>query len=430
VAPFTEEVEIHDTDIPEFFRISVERTRFTCEVMLRTRFEEPASRCSFNVKNQKGIVVSSGTSSDIGIVACDLSVGHYTLQLTPNERSPFVAATIELRVNDDGSFDPVEKTVQTKTTDVAINLVTPDGEPAPDCLFHLEAQFAQSGAMARTREMKCQADEAGVAIATMSMLEPYIFKVKPAAKAAEYMPQQFYFQTDRRDVTIVVARSIFGYIAEDSVALIIDTSGSMQVYMDDVKIALNKVITEQFFNTGKSFNIVTYTDKTLAFRRDLVQSSQENLEDAMRFCDAFEAGGGSRLSRAMQHAFQFANLEAMYILTDGKAEMKDAFLNQVRSMYFSHPKRPKLHTIGINCIPRRHTWQGLQAVALLTQATFRPVCLEQANVDAAPPPALLCESLQMSGVDLAHGLAGPIEGHTDEDDVPVSADDEDEYDSP
>merc|ERR1719456_1119218 len=105
--------------------------------------------------------------------------------------------------------------------------------------------------MARTREMKCHANEAGVAVATMGLLEPYIFKVKPTGKAAEYMPQHFVFQTDRREVTIVVARSIFGTIAEDNVALIIDTSGSMQVYLDDIKIALNAVITEQLYQSKK-----------------------------------------------------------------------------------------------------------------------------------------------------------------------------------
>jgi len=424
IARFAEEVEVHDTDIPQFFRISVRRVRFTCEVILRTRFMEPVSNCPFKVKDAQSNLLYAGISSDIGVAACDLPVGSYTIQLTPTEDLPFVATTIELHVKDDGTFEPLEKTVQTKTTDVSINLVTPDGEPAPDCLFYLEAQFVQSGA--RKREMKCHANEVGVAIATMGLLEPYIFKVKSMGKAAEYMPQHFVFQTDRREVTIVVARSIFGSITEDKVALVIDTSGSMQVYLEDVKVALNSVITEQLFQSKKQFNIVTYTNKSMAFRTELVDSTQENLEDAMRFCDAFEAGGGSELGKAMQHAFQFANIEAMYIVTDGKTEMKDQFLNQVRSMYFAHPKRPKLHTIGINCVPRRMTWQGLQAVALLTQATFRPVCLEQAAIDAAPPPALCGDSTQWSGVDLAPATSGLPEGPTDEDEI---SPDDGEYDA-
>merc|ERR1711924_461486 len=191
------------------------------------------------------------------------------------------------------------------------------------------------------------------------------------------------------------------------IALVIDTSGSMQVYLDDIKIALNTVLTEQLFRSTKQFNIVTFSAKSLAFRPDLVDCRRENLEDAMRFCDAIEAGGGSELGKSMEHAFQFPNLEAMYIVTDGKTEMKDQFLNQVRSMYFSHPKRPKLHTIGINCVPRRLTWQGLQAIALLTQGVFRPTCLEQAILDTAPmPPGGGAPSMQWSSLDLAPATSG------------------------
>ena len=172
--------------------------------------------------------------------------------------------SVEMNVKNDGSFEPLETKVQTKTTDVYMNLVTPDGEPAPDCAFTIEPQFAPTGAMSRTREMKCHANESGVAVATMGLLEPYIFKVKPTGKADEYMTQSFVFQTDRREVTIVVARSIFGTIGEDNVALVIDTSGSMQVYLDDVKIALNSVITEQLFQSQKQFNVATYTNPTPA----------------------------------------------------------------------------------------------------------------------------------------------------------------------
>jgi len=428
IAPLMEDIEVHDTETPIFFRINVERIRFDCEVILRTRFEEPVSNCPFAIKDAQGNQICARVTTDIGVAACDLPAGFYSMLLMPSEESPFVGMCIELHVNDDGTFTPMEQTVATKHCDVNIHLVTPDGEPAPDCLFYLEPQFAQSGVMARAKEMKCQADEAGVAIAPMGLLEPYIFQVKPNGKAAAYMPQHFVFQTDRREVTVVVARSIFGTLAEDKVAIVIDTSGSMQVYLEDVKIALNQVITEQLFQSKKQFNILTYTDKVLAFRPDLVECSQENLEDSMRFCDAFEAGGGSELSRAMQHAFQFPNLEAMYIVTDGKTEMKDAFLNHVRSMYFTHPKRPKLHTIGINCVPRRLTWQGLQAVALLTQATFRPVCLEQANTDAAPPPMMCGDSIQWSGHDLAPATSNMAEGVTDEEEVEYYQDDG-EYDT-
>jgi len=415
ITPLQQDIEVLDTEIPQVFRINVQRIRFTCSVMLRTRFQEPAAYVPFKVRDVRSHVVFAGMSSEIAVATCELPAGAFNLQLTANEDSPFVQTSFEIRVNEDGTFTPMEYKVMTKTTDVQINLVTPDGEPAPDCLFYLEPQFQQTGTTARTREMKVHTDATGVAFATMAFLEPYTFRVKPTGKAAEYMPQQFVFQTSRREVTIVVARSIFGSIMEDNVALVIDTSGSMQVYIEDVKTALIATITEQFYQSDKKFNVVTYTERNLGFRHDLVDCTKENLEDAMRFCDAIEAGGGSELSKALEHAFSFQNLEAMYIVTDGKTEMKDMFLNQVRSMYFMHPKRPKLNTIGINCVPRRLTWQGLQAVALLTQGIFRPVCLQQDSVEAiARHLPLPGDSAMFSPFDLAPATSGAAGGTDDE----------------
>mmetsp|Transcript_148439 Transcript_148439/g.262024 ORF Transcript_148439/g.262024 Transcript_148439/m.262024 type:complete len:792 (-) Transcript_148439:106-2481(-) len=387
VTPLAQQLEVHDTDVPQFFRVNVRRVRFTCEIMLRTRFEEPAANCPFRVKSLKNMTICTGVSTDIGLAICDVPSGQYTMKLEPPEELPYVQMSFDVNVFEDGTFQPLECKVQTKVTDVKINLVTPDGEPAPDCVFYLEPQFLEAGVMGRAREMRCHADEKGVAIATMGLLEPYIFRVKATNKAAEYMPQQFVFQTSRRDITAVVARSIFGPIHEDRVALVIDTSGSMQAYLDDVKVAVNSVITQQFYKSKKLFNILTYTSKSAAFRPDLVDCSQLNVEDAMRFCDAMEAGGSSEMLRSIEHAFRFPTLEALYVVTDGKCDLKDEFLNQLRALFFTHPKRPKVNTIGINCIPQRLTWQGLQAMALLTQGKFRAVCLEQSAIDVAARPA-------------------------------------------
>merc|ERR1712226_1363884 len=99
--------------------------------------------------------------------------------------------------------------------------------------------------------------------------------------------------------------------------------------------------------------------------------------------------------------------------------MKDQFLNQVRSMYFTHPKRPKLNTIGINCVPRRLTWQGLQAVALLTEGKFRPVCLEQAALDPVltRPHPTSGDGVILSSFDLAPATSGGAGAPSDEDEL-------------
>jgi len=302
-------------------------------------------------------------------------------------------------------------------------LVTPDGEPAPGCLFNLTPQFNEAAASTRAWEMSLRTDDNGIATATMSLLEPYIFRVKATGKPMEYMPQQFTFQTDRRKVTAVVARSIFGPILENKVALMVDTSGSMGVYIKDIKAALNLAMVQQFHKSPKHFNIVSFTERCSELRPELVECSTQNLEDAMYFCEAMECGGCSGILEVIKRAFQFSGLEAMYIVTDGKCEVgeeRNRMLNHVRALYFAHPNRPKINTIGINCVPKRMTYRGLEEMATLTQGTFRPVCLQQDSID--PVDARVAQGgatigQAVSGLDLT-----PHHGVTTDEEVEVSAD--------
>jgi len=221
----------------------------------------------------------------------------------------------------------------------------------------------------------------------MTLLEPYIFKVKPTRQAAEYMPQQFVFQTDRRKLTAVVARTIFGPIPEERVVLAVDVSGSMQGYISDVKAALNLALVQQFSGSSKQFNIITFTDMQEQFRPDFVDCEPEALEDAMQFVETIEAGGSSGLVPSLSRIFRLGSFDAVYVVTDGKFGVGDEFLAHLRSLYFGPPSRPKVHTIGINLAPARITWRGLEAAASLTKGSFRPVSLEPEVLDPISGPS-------------------------------------------
>ncbi|CAJ1364105.1 unnamed protein product, partial [Effrenium voratum] len=163
---------------------------------------------------------------------------------------------------------------------------------------------------------------------------------------------------------------------EEKVIFVVDASGSMQAYLEDVKSAVNLALMQQFHRTRRQFNILTFTEGQILFRDDLVQATPNNLEDAMRFCQLTQAGGCSNLS-AVRAAFTFQRADAIYVITDGKAEVTDDLLSQVKVHYLGHPKRPKLHAVGINCVPGRAKHRALQSLAHLTQGSFRSVCLEQ-----------------------------------------------------
>jgi hypothetical protein len=339
---------------------------------------------------------ASGTTSDIGVARAELSAGSYKMLLKPHEDMPYVETEIDLSVTDNGTFSPTTAHVATKITDVNIHLVTPDGEAAPDCGFSIEPQFPEPGGTSVLKESSLYTDESGVAICRMGLLEPYIFRIRESDKAQEYMPQYFVFQTDQNSVTAVVARSVFGTIVEEKVALVIDASGSLSVYLDDIKAALNSVIFQQFNKSNKKFNLVSYSDKVFSFRPDLVDCEPENITNGLRFCEGIQAGGNTSVLQAVETAFQSVTVEAVYLLSDGKNDINDLFLNRIKVMYYSHPNRPKLNTIGINCVPRKNAWKNLQATATLTNGVFRPICLEQ-NLNPGK-----AQTEEQSGMSLDH----------------------------
>eukprot|EP00913_Durusdinium_trenchii_P026301 g24679.t1 len=220
---------------------------------------------------------------------------------------------------------------------------------------------------------KRSSDGSGGVTVALALLEPYVFSVRPQM-GSEYMPQEFAFLTDRQSLTVVVARSVLGTIKEENVVFLLDVSGSMQVYLEDVKSAVNLALVQQFHRTRRRFNLVTFTEYQIEFRSQLVPATPENLEEPMRFCQHTQAGGGSYLAPA---AFRFQDAEAIVVITDGKAEVSEEVLTQVKVGYLKHPLRAKIHTVGINCVPGRTKQRVLQGLAQLTQGSFRSVCLEQ-----------------------------------------------------
>ena len=219
----------------------------------------------------------------------------------------------ELQVGETGGFEPRSHKVETKSVNVNLSLMTPYGEPAPFCDFELRACFREDGTLAEEGGMSFCSDEQGQVLVALELLEPFVFSVKPSGSGSEYIPQDISFLTDRQSLTIVVVRSLLGKIAEDSVVFVVDTSGSMQAYLDDVTSAVNLALIQQFHKTGRRFNILTFTDYQVEFQDDLVDATPKNVEAAMQFCQHAQAGGISNLSAALRLAFAYKRAEAIYL---------------------------------------------------------------------------------------------------------------------
>ncbi|CAK0820132.1 unnamed protein product, partial [Prorocentrum cordatum] len=422
VEAFEQVFEVKETEAPQFFRVSVRRLRFTCEVVLRTRFEDPVPHCPFKVTppNSRQLVMAGSTNS-IGVATCDLPAGSFVLRLAPSDQSAFVLSRVEVEVRDDGSFSPLQATIATKTVEVDFRLVTPDGRPAPDCDFALTARFPEDGGDGLSR---LRTDDRGAVRARMQLLAPHEFVVARAATPTEYMPQSFTFQTDRREVACVVARSIFGGIAENNVLFLLDTSGSMQVYIEDVQAALNLVLIQQFRKSSKRFSVLSCTGRQVELFPELRDSSAQNLEDAMYFIERLTTGGQSNILDALRRAFGFEDLEGVYVVTDGKCEIGDALLHLVRSLHRKHRAKPRVNVVAINCVPDRLRWRALSAICAATRGEFRPVCLEQDVIDPVGMKVRAGEAVP-AGDALGEGLAPPARCLIER---PASADGTDEGD--
>ena len=65
------------------------------------------------------------------------------------------------------------------------------------------------------------------------------------------------------------------------------------------------------------FDIITFSSGVSSWKGQLVSGQQHNLDAASSFVSSLSAGGGTNINGALEHAFQYKGIEAIYLLTDG-----------------------------------------------------------------------------------------------------------------
>jgi len=171
----------------------------------------------------------------------------------------------------------------------------------------------------------------------------------------------------------------------------------MSAYLEELKRALSDVFVQQFLRVpGRYLNVVAYSTQVVAWREDLVPATEENITSALRFISALTPGGGTDLLKGMETAFSFTDVQSVYYVSDGKAELGESVIQRIALLYYSHPGRPRVHTVGINCFPRKRAWKALSQVSLSTRGAFRPVCLTQEADQDQPMLAVTREPWEYS----------------------------------
>uniref|UniRef100_A0A8I5NCP1 von Willebrand factor A domain containing 3A n=3 Tax=Cercopithecinae TaxID=9528 RepID=A0A8I5NCP1_PAPAN len=147
------------------------------------------------------------------------------------------------------------------------------------------------------------------------------------------------------------SRRLFGTVLESKVCILLDTSGSMGPYLQQVKTELVLLIWEQLRKRCDSFNLLSFAESLQSWQDTLVETTDAACHEAMQWVTHLQAEGSTSILQALLKAFSFHDLEGLYLLTDGKPDTSCSLvLNEVQRL--REKRDVKVHTISLNCSDR------------------------------------------------------------------------------
>ncbi|XP_077930831.1 von Willebrand factor A domain-containing protein 3A, partial [Halichoerus grypus] len=143
------------------------------------------------------------------------------------------------------------------------------------------------------------------------------------------------------------SRRLFGTILESRVCILVDTSGSMGPYLQQVKTELILLIWEQLRKHCDSFSLLSFAEDLRLWRDTLVETTDAACHEAMQWVTQLRAQGSTSILQALQKAFSFHDVEGLYLLTDGKPDTScSLILSEVQRL--TEKSNVKMHTISLN----------------------------------------------------------------------------------
>lgn len=144
------------------------------------------------------------------------------------------------------------------------------------------------------------------------------------------------------------SRRVFGTVSEKKCIFLIDTSGSMDERMEELKKELISLIWEQLHKHKIRFNLVRFSKTCERWKPSLVEPSDDHCHDAIRWVAELVAHGNTCTLETLQMAFEECDLEAIYLLTDGKPDTSTSMvLQEVQNL--NADNRVIINTISFNC---------------------------------------------------------------------------------
>ncbi|XP_006872055.1 PREDICTED: von Willebrand factor A domain-containing protein 3A [Chrysochloris asiatica] len=164
------------------------------------------------------------------------------------------------------------------------------------------------------------------------------------------------------------SRRLFGAILESKVCILLDTSGSMGPYLQQMKTGLILLVWEQLRRHCDSFNLISFAEGLQPWQDTLVETTDTACHEAMQWVTHLEAQGSTSVLQALTKAFQFREVEGLYLLTDGKPDTScSLILSEVQK--FQERRDVKVHTISLTSSDREAV-EFLRKLASLTGGRY------------------------------------------------------------
>jgi len=147
-------------------------------------------------------------------------------------------------------------------------------------------------------------------------------------------------------------------IASRELIFVIDTSGSMggasiRQARQALRLAIKKLTPQD------RFNIIQFNSYTSQLYAKAVSANKRNINQALRYIDSLNAGGGTEMMRALQAALPLANhadsskenhVRQVVFLTDGSVSNESQLFGLIKNRLGNS----RLFTIGIGSAPNSH----------------------------------------------------------------------------
>uniref|UniRef100_F7GIX2 von Willebrand factor A domain containing 3B n=1 Tax=Callithrix jacchus TaxID=9483 RepID=F7GIX2_CALJA len=190
------------------------------------------------------------------------------------------------------------------------------------------------------------------------------------------------------------SQSLFGQLHNDCIYILIDTSHSMKSKLDLVKDKIIKFIQEQL--KYSRFNFVKFDGQAVAWREQLAEVNEENLEQAQSWVRDMKIGSSTNTLSALKTAFADKETQAIYLLTDGRPDQPPEMVIDQVKVFQEIP----IYTISFNYndeIANRF----LKEIAALTGGEFH--FYNFGCKDSTPPEAVQNEDLTLLDEEMEQG---------------------------